>query len=167
MNNKATIVLLACTIAIFAVIGIGFLSSNKNEPKPAPTVKQSESSEKLPTRSELETLLTSETPAIQRAITATFPTLEQNYTIERSALYNTGDWYGTILQYKGSDVNNRDTLRIVLQKKNGEWVVRTPQPQPLVSHLELTDAPKGMLDDLNKPAPLAGTPTSPAITPSE
>lgn len=165
MTNKTTILLAACVIVIFGVIGIGFISSQpKAEPVPQ---KQAPKAESLPSEEQLKTKLVSERPAIESLLSTSFPTLTRDYSIERDTLYHKGEWYGAVLQYKGTDVNNRDSLRIVLYKKDAVWTLRTKQPQPLVSKLDIPDAPVEMLDAINKPAALTGTATSPSITPSE
>ncbi len=167
MNNKTTLLLVGVVVAIVAVIGVGFMTA-PSAPTPAthnqtalPTTKQ------LPTAAELAKQLPIEQPQINSAITMTFPSLDSLYTIERSKLYDDGSWYGAILQYKGGDVNNRDTLRIVVQKKNGTWTVRTHPPQLLISRHDIPDAPRAMIDDINAPAALLGAGDSPTITPSE
>ena len=165
--NKTTVALIACVVIIFGIIGIGFITSSQQQ-APQPTVPQATPSVEKPlSRSELEAQLTAELPMITATLARAFPTLGQKYTVERSTLYGRGEWYGAVLQYISTDTNNRDSLRVVLQKKNGAWTLRTSQPQLLVNKLDIEDAPAGMLDDINKPAPLSGTPTSPAITPSE
>lgn len=168
MSNKTTLLLAVCTGIIFLVIGIGFISSSpQTEPKSQTQTKTAATEETLPSAAELRQQLTTETPTITTAITNALPTLEQNYTIERAKLYHKGEWYGAILQYKGSDTNNRDTLRIVLQKKDGSWILRTKTPGILVNRLDIPDAPQSMLNDINQPATLQGTETSPTITPGE
>lgn len=167
MKNKTTLVLLGCVILIFAVIGIGFIFSQPKNPTPLPQKQPVTTKEILPSTAQLATKLLEEKPVISVALSTAFPTLEQNYSIEREALYHKGEWYGAILQYKGADTNNRDTLRIVMHKKDSSWTLRTKQPYLLVNKIDIPDAPVEMLDAINKPAPLAGTPTSPAITPSE
>lgn len=165
MNNKTTIGLSVCVVIIFAVIGIGFITSRPAPTQtPAPVVKNEDP---LPNEAQLQLQLAGEQPAIHQAITTAFPTVSTDYTIDRAKLYHRGEWYGAILQYKGSDTINRDTLRIVLQKKNGTWIVRSSPPQILISKMDIPNAPNGMIDDLNKPAALPGTDTSPAITPGE
>ncbi len=167
MKNKATITLVACTVLIFAIIGVGFISSTSKEEVQPTTSQPTQPKETSLSRSDLDAQLTAELPVIKSVLLAAFPSLEQTYTIERSALYGNGEWYGGTLQYIGPDTNNRDTLRVVLQKKNNIWTLRTPQPQILVSSVDIRDAPATMLDEVNKPAPLSGTPTSPAIIPGE
>lgn len=165
MSNKTTLLLSICVIIIFAVIGVGFgISTLQEQPKKEPVVATEAS---LPSKETLRAQLASEQPLIDAALTTAFPNITALYTVERGALYHRGEWYGAILQYKGSDSLNRDTLRIVLQKKASHWQLRTSPPQPLVNKHDLPDAPLEMLDDINRPAPLAGTATSPAITPNE
>lgn len=164
MNNRTTILLFAIVIIIFAVIGVGFATSQPQAP--APTQPQ-RTEPPLPSTSELAQILSKEQPAITTSMQAKFPKLQKNYTIERAKLYHRGEWYGAILQYKGTEPTKRDTLRIVMQKKKGEWIVRTNPPQLLVNKIDIPEAPQSMLNDINKPAYLPGSTDSPAITPSE
>lgn len=164
MTNKTTLVMSVLTVVIFAAIGVGFLTSR---PVSQPTTQPVAQEAPLPTTVELEATLLQEQPLIDAAIAKALPTLQEFYTTERQKLYHRGEWYGAILQYTGGDVNSRDTLRIVLQKKKGAWIVRTTPPSLLVNAIDLPDAPIAMLDDINKPAVLAGTDTSPTITPGE
>lgn len=166
MKNKTTLLLGIGVLIIIGIIAAGFLFSRPAAPPPAqkPTPQKQEP---LPTTAELEVLLITEQPAITTLLIEQYPNISTDYTVDRAKLYHRGEWYGAILQYKGSDVNNRDTLRIVLQKKNGEWTTKTPIPKPLVNKQDIPDAPISILNDINRAAPLAGTATSPTITPGE
>lgn len=165
MNSKTTWLLTGCVVVIFAIIGIGFLTANP-QPQPAPQpVQQIEAT--LPSEAELQNRLALEQPAITAALQEALPKVELLYITERAKLYHRGEWYGAVLQYTGSDSNNRDTLRIVLYKKEGVWTVRTHPPQLLLNKHDLSDAPIDMLNDLNTPAPLSGTANSPVIIPGE
>lgn len=168
MSNKTTYILAVCTLFILVVsVGVGaFMTQPKSEPQP--TVKQpTKSVEPLPTKDELDKLLNEELPALSAALTAAYPIIPNEYIINRGKLYRSGEWYGTTLTYKGADVDNRDTLRVLMQKKGSTWVVRSTPPKPLLSSKVFTDVPKEILKDINQPAPLPGTATSPAITPGE
>ena len=119
------------------------------------------------TTAELDARLASERATIQSVLTTAFPALSQSYTIGREQLFDDGSWYGAILTYKGTDENNRDSLRVLLQKKDNDWVVRTSTPLIVISKYDVPDAPAWILDAINKPAYLPGTPTSPSITPAQ
>lgn len=167
VNSKTTWLLAAATLVIFTVIGVGFITAAPRQQPPQAKHTTVPKSNPLPNKQELEQKLTIEQPMIHAVLASSFPTITNLYTIEREALYDQGEWYGAILQYKGGDVNSRDTLRVVLQKKNSVWVVRTTPPQILVDKYDLSDAPTAMLDDINRPATLVGAGDSPTITPNE
>ena len=115
MNNKTTAILASVVVVIFAVIGVGYITS---QPAPQPEKQPATQTEApLPTAEELITKLQAEQPAIDTALVAALPQVSTLYTVERGKLYVRGEWYGAILQYKGTDTSNRDTLRIVMQKK--------------------------------------------------
>lgn len=163
MHNK-TILLAATTIVILgAVVGIGIMTSQRAKPAPTPKATTAKKEAPLPSQAELNAQLEKELPAITKAFYEAFPAASGTYTIDHGKLYHRGEWYGTTLTYAGSDSNNRDTLRVIMQKKNGVWAAVTNPPQIMLSSVEYPDAPKSMLDDINKPAPLPGTATSPAI----
>ncbi len=163
MDNKTTWLLTGAIVAIFAVIGIGYATSQTSKQPITATTQP----EPLPSKQALGDLLLKEQMSISAALTAQIANVNSLYTTEREQLYDKGQWYGAILQYKGTDSANRDTLRIVMHKQSGQWTVKTTPPQPLVSSIDLPDAPKAMLDDINRPAILLGTDTSPTINPGE
>jgi hypothetical protein len=71
------------------------------------------------------------------------------YNILDGKLYEDGSWYGTLLQYKGDDINNANTLRIILHKENGVWVIKTDPPNITLSSLRYKNIPYNILDDVN------------------
>lgn len=165
--NKSTLWLaIGCILVIAGGVGAGLLltqdSSAPKQPEPAKTTALP-----LPTDAELQAMLTREQPAIMAAIAKELPQLTSLYSLEREQLYHMGEWYGAVLQYKGDEPLNRDTLRMILEKKEGQWYLRTTPPQILLSRHDFPQAPVEMLNDLNTPAPLAGTDNSPAIIPGE
>lgn len=165
MNNHTTYILAAITGVVLLMTGIvGVLSS---QTPAAPTVQPQTSpqptKEQSLTVAELSTLLEAELPAITSVFNQAFPTASEQYTIDRGRLYNQGQWYGTTLTYRGTDESNRDTLRVLMQKKDTAWIVRTNPPQLLLNKKDLSDVPIDTLQSLNQPAPLPGTATSPAI----
>jgi hypothetical protein len=113
----------------------------------------------------LQKQLAAESSAIHQTIIDRYPQLASLYTINPGKLYGRGEWYGTVLTYIGTDSDNRDSLRILLQKQGNSWHVVTTPPQPLLSAKKLPDVPSYILSDINQPAYLPGTAASPAIQP--
>lgn len=164
MNNKNTTILASLTLIIVAIAVIaGFVASQPAAPQNSPQTNDQQAKPTTLSSQQLATLLPAETLAINQAISLALPRLTDAYVISTGKLYAEGQWYGTTLMYKGSDEANRDTLRLLLQKKDGAWVVRTLPPQPLLNKHDLPDVPKNILQDINQPAPLPGTASSPAI----
>lgn len=162
MQTKNTIILAIVTISIIAVaIVAGVITQQPAQPTTPQPVKQQE--KPLPTKSELESTLLKEQPAIDLAITSAYPQLASLYVVEPGKLYHDGTWYGTTLTYIGSDEMNRDTLRLLMHKKDGTWKVRSMPPSIVLRAADYPDAPKSIIQDLNTPAPLPATDGSPAI----
>lgn len=113
----------------------------------------------------LKKQLETENVRIQQAITDRYPLLTNLYTINEGKLYGRGEWYGTTLTYKGLDSDNRDTLRILLKKSSDKWSVASTPPTPLLSTQTFKETPSYILRDINQPAFLPGTASSPAIQP--
>lgn len=116
---------------------------------------------------ELAKKLTTEQPTITAVLSAAYPKSATDYTMSSAKLYDKGQWFGAILTYKGSDSMNRDTLRVLMQKKNGVWILRTTPPELLLSAKKYPDIPKSILQSINKPVSLPGTDNSPVINPAE
>ncbi len=161
-------------IASIIVGGGAFTYGALTAPKKPETIKttaitsQKPIPSKKPEKIDLKKQLQTELPAITSALTAAYPQVSTDYTINPGNLYDKGQWFGTTLTYKGSDTDNRDTLRVLLQKKNNIWIVRTTPPQPLLSTAEFPDVPKSILQSINKPISLpAGAENSPVITVNE
>lgn len=91
---------------------------------------------------------------ITTVITSVYPKVASDYTVVKPKLYEQGEWFGAILQYKGQDTANRDTLRVLVQKKNGVWVLRTTPPEMLLSAKKYADVPKSVLKAINSPVGL-------------
>jgi hypothetical protein len=164
MNNRNTAILAVVTfVVLVGAIGIGIAVSTPPAPKQTPQPTATQQKSKSLSQSELASMLIDESPAINLALVSAVENVGDLYTVTSEKLYGDGKWYGAILIYKGTDENNRDTLRVLMQKKEGEWIVRTTPPRPLLNTVELPDVPKTILQDLNRPAPLPGTATSPAI----
>lgn len=97
----------------------------------------------------LASQLNSILPSIKQAIQAQLP-ISAQYNISPGALYQYGDWYGTELVYKGTDIFNNDTVRVVLHLVNGKWMVATNPPNITLSSLLYKDVPVDVLRAVNK-----------------
>lgn len=164
MNNRQTIILALSAIGILAIVAVVGVLVSAPQPAPAPTqpiVTNNEAPK--PTEEELETKLAAELEAIAEALTGAYPDAANLYIINKGNLYDRGQWYGTTLTYRGTDTDNRDTLRVLMEKKDSKWTVRTTPPQPLLSTASYPDVPKAILQNINQPAELPGTDSSPAI----
>jgi hypothetical protein len=76
----------------------------------------------------LGSLLDQQLSVIHSTLRANIPATS-GFTISRGRLYQTGDWYGTILKRKVSVLeaqrHYRDTYRVVLQKQGNFWRIVT------------------------------------------
>lgn len=99
-------------------------------------------------QSRLSSMLDAEFGAIKTALTQKYKNLSL-YEVQKGKLYQQGEWYGTKLTYKGTDVFNSDTLRVVLHKVNGNWVVATDPPNISLSSILYPDVPIEVLKDVN------------------
>jgi hypothetical protein len=98
--------------------------------------------------SSLNQLLEQQYPVLQSILRAKYPNISL-YTIQKGKLYHWGDWYGTTLTYVGSDYLNRDTLRVILKKENGQWVIKTDPPSIVFSKFNYPDIPVDILSAVN------------------
>lgn len=103
---------------------------------------------------DLSQQLTSEKPTIVGVLVNAYPKIATDYTIVNERLFEQGQWYGAVLTYRGTDTNNRDSLRVLMQKKEGLWIVRTTPPQPILSAEAFPDVPKSILQKINQPVAL-------------
>lgn len=77
------------------------------------------------TESKLQAMLPGVRAAAQAVLFKTYPTLETNYTVSKDGLFMLGDWYGAVLKPVSP---NMDTLRVILESRNGSWTVAVRQP---------------------------------------
>lgn len=160
MNDKIKIIVTVVAVIIAGAGAVAYGAATAPKPTPAkPTATVVSRSQ-----ADLDALLKAEQPTITSVLTATYPKITTDYTINPGRLYDQGQWYGTTLTYTGSDSMNRDTLRVLLQKKNGIWTIRTHPPEPLLSTIEFPDVPKSVLQSINKAISLPGSDSSPTIT---
>ena len=97
----------------------------------------------------LDSLLVSESAAIQTEIESTLPKTISNYTLTQSHLYKKGEWFGGVLVNKKADNNNpKDTYRVILKKDNESWSMTTT-PMIIFSSAALPDVPIDVLRKVN------------------
>lgn len=125
--------------------------------------EQQPSQAAAPEKTDLKKLLKSERPTIISVLTTAYPKINTDYIVSEGKLYEKGEWYGTTLTYKGKDSLNRDTLRVLMQKKQGAWVLRTTPPQMLLSIIDLPDVPKQVIQSINQPISLPAGKDSPEV----
>lgn len=102
------------------------------------------------TREYLAERYTEEESAIKEAITDRYPTLETLYTVQSGALYGRGNYYGAALVFRDRTSQQRDRLHILLEKKDGTWVVRSTPPAPILSRQDYSDVPRDVLVAINQ-----------------
>lgn len=163
-EQTKTVLIVAASIFIgVGAFTYGALTANPQQ-TPNNIVEQSPTPKPL----DLNKLLLSERSTIMGVLKAKYPNIDTQYVIAEGKLYDKGEWYGTTLTYKAKDTMNRDTLRVLMQKKQGIWTLRTTPPQILLSTVEFPDVPKSILKAINEPVSLpAGNESSPEVTASE
>lgn len=132
-----------------------------------PTPSSTPEPSKIPKKLDLNEQLALEESTILAVLIEKYPKVLTEYTVNKGQLFDKGQWYGTTLTYKGSDIDNRDTLRVLMHKKDDTWILKTTPPRPILSIKDFPDAPKTILQIINKPISLpAGAANSPAINPA-
>ncbi len=125
----------------------GALTAPKDTANPTPAQTKTATTD---TTNELNNQL----PTITTVLTSAYPIATSDYTMIKPQFYEQGTWFGALLQYKGPDTANRDTLRVLMQKKNGVWILRTTPPEILLSSKKYADVPKSILKAINNPVGL-------------
>lgn len=104
----------------------------------------------------LDAILKKELKTIHGSLKNELPNIDV-YDVRQGRLYKKGDWYGTVLIYKGSDLFNSDSLRVVMKKENGKWVIKTNPPSISLNKYSYPDVPEDILRDVNAiPSPKLG-----------
>ena len=109
----------------------------------------------------LSTLQTTEQPQIEAALQASNSGIAPLYKINDATFYRRGEWAGVTLSYKGTDTLSRDTLRAILQHKDGAWQVVTNPPQITLSAKDYSLVPTDVISAVNAidiGAPVIATP---------
>lgn len=117
---------------------------------------------RVPENQAVNTLESAQT-AVTTLLATAYPKATTDYTMSSTKLDDSKKWFTAILTYKGQDTMNRDTLRVLAQKKDGEWILRTTPPEIILSVKKYRDVPEAILKSINKPVSLPGTDTSPTI----
>lgn len=146
---KTFLIILAAIFIAGGSLAYGALTAPAPQ-KQAPTIAPAPQVKK----SSLNDQLKLELPTITGALTAAYPKITTDYSLTKSQLFGDGEWFGTLLLYKGGDTANRDTLRVLMQKKNGMWYLRTTPPEMLLSTKKYPDVPKDILKTINQPISL-------------
>lgn len=110
------------------------------------SIKPSYSEEKM------AEILKAELPALKSAISQKYQSGIDQYNIDGGKLYANGEWYGTTLDYKAKEDyfhQNADTLRIILRKTGGGWIVATDPPNIYLSKFAFPTIPEYILKDVN------------------
>lgn len=97
----------------------------------------------------LSRFLSGQESIIHNVIKSKYSDNIHSYELQTGKLYHFGDWYGTTLKYIGDDYSNSDTLRIVLNKVGGNWVVKTDPPSVSLSKYDFPKIPIDVLVDVN------------------
>lgn len=158
-NLKIFLIILACLFIAGASLAYGAATAPK---KQEPEKPQATKVVKL-TAAQLEQKLTVELPGITTVLTAAYPSIKTDYVIEKGQLFDQGQWFGTTLTYQGTDSDNRDTLRVLMQKKKGVWTIRTKPPRILLAAKDFPDVPRSILKKINQPVSLPAGKNSPSI----
>lgn len=98
--------------------------------------------------SKLSSMQANEMPAIRQAYVDKYGAVNI-YELQPGNLYGYGDWYGTTLIYKGNDDFNNDTLRLIMHKESGQWIIKTSPPDITLSKYIYPDIPVDILRKVN------------------
>lgn len=95
----------------------------------------------------LNKLLENEYPLISIAIQGI--NNSKLYTTQKGSLLYDGTWYITGLKYVGDDYRNYDSLRVIVHKNKGKWVVIEPGPSLYFGYDNYDFIPKTVIDSVN------------------
>jgi len=100
------------------------------------------------TNSYLQKLTNENKKAIDSAILGSNSKISTFYTIKNEAVLEKGDWAIAALVFSGAGTDlNRDTLKVVLEKKDSKWVVKC-KPMISISKYDCS-APQSTLNKAN------------------
>lgn len=94
-------------------------------------------------------ILTTELPAINKAVAEAYPTIITGFTLDKGAIYKDGLWYGTTLTPIPTNPKEEvDVYRTVLKKEGNAWVVKA-KPALVLGAKEYPDIPVEILRSIN------------------
>lgn len=102
------------------------------------------------TKDYLNRLYQDEQLAIYTAMLLQYPQIDSDYSLSSDRLYGMGDWFGATLVYNEQKAENRDSLRIVMQKTKTGWQVVSSPPSPVLSAPDYPDVPYIILKAINQ-----------------
>lgn len=147
---KKFLIIVAIIFIAGASLAYGALTAPKQKQTPVATTSRTPEVEKPDPKPTLE----SEFPTINGVLLASYPKAGTDYIMGNKQFLGDNRWFAATLTYKGSDSNNRDTLRVLLEKKDNIWILRTTPPEPLLSAKKYPDVPKSILQTINRPVSL-------------
>lgn len=144
--QKIIVIMLIAVILLLSFIFGAMSAQTPTTTSPSPVNEESAKSQQL----SLDDQLRNDLPIVTEALVSAYPKIKTDYDIADTRLYENGIWFGATLRYKGADTANRDTLRVLMEKKDGQWTLRTKPPTPLLSAKNYPDVPKSIIQDINK-----------------
>lgn len=102
------------------------------------------------TRQYLDSLYTSEKATIETSLIARYPKIAISYDIVHDKLYHQGEIYGAVLVARDQLSDNSDTLRVLMEKKDGKWIVLTKPPVPVLGAPLYPSVDRQILADINQ-----------------
>lgn len=102
------------------------------------------------TEAYLQSLYARERVAIEALIYQRYPKAQTDSILARGKLYHQGEYYGAILIANDPSGDNADTLRVLAEKKDGTWRLRSAPPAPVLSAPLYRDIDRAILLDINQ-----------------
>lgn len=102
------------------------------------------------TAEHLNDLYQTEKTAIEATLLTKYPQITTTYDIHQGKLYHQGDIYGALLVARDQSGDNADTLRVLMQKRGDEWILRSKPPTPILSAPLYSDIDKNILRAINQ-----------------
>lgn len=100
------------------------------------------------TAERLQQILNQEKGNIYNSLTSRYPDIFNLYTVQKEKIYLNGAWYAAVLLFKDKSSLSRDSVRVVVKKEGGQWIVAT-KPYPSLSAVEYPGIPVNVLKDIN------------------
>ena len=93
----------------------------------------------------LQDLLISEQVLIDQEFNSRYPNKPAGYSVSNGQLFMRGEWYGALLVSS----SGQDSLRFVMQKRDGKWTGATDPPEIVLSAVVYPGIPKEILQAVN------------------